>query len=159
MYPRWAVQLGLLKNPAPTEAIPIIPETPRCSRTFHSLDIRLQKGEISPGSSAKKVRKALEAVLAEKVVLERDLERHRVVADLDRTARSRGQRARYPLGHLFDERNQESMLKSLKYGNWKRKEESAPAGLQHAELRVQRAQTRLRGAQKPGLQRGKVLHG
>ena len=65
LYPRSAVSTGLGRISSPQPASQTIPETPRCSRTLHTLDLRLQSGDISPTSSARKVRKALEEVLCQ----------------------------------------------------------------------------------------------
>ena len=103
LYPRREVTVGL------TEAIPtdtdhqLVPKTPRCNRTLRALDQRLQSGEISPTSSARKVRKGLEDALAHMVVLERDIEWRKASDEQDREARSQGKRTRYPQGQLFDQ--------------------------------------------------------
>ena len=73
------------------ETTQTMPETPRCPRTLHALDICHQNGQISPSNSARKVRKGLETVLAEKVMTQRDIERQHAAAKQDRKARSCGE--------------------------------------------------------------------
>ena len=113
LYPWKEVQLSLLEHPPPPQAVPIIPETPRCNRTLHALDIRLRNGEISPGLSARRIRKGLEEVLAEKVVMERDLERREAAAEVDRAARGTGKRQRFPQGQLFDQQYHDEHAEEL----------------------------------------------
>ena len=113
LYPRAAVTTGLLGLASEPQAPQAVPETPRCNRTLHALDNRLRLGEISPTSSARKVRKALEEVLAQKVLLERDLERQNAAAELDRVGRSRGKRTRYPMGFVFDQQYEEDHAEEL----------------------------------------------
>ena len=52
-----------------------VPKTPWCNRTLYALDVRLWNGGISPNQPARKVRKALKDVLADKAMLERVIER------------------------------------------------------------------------------------
>ena len=98
LYPSQEDQAGLQNNALPFQASLTAPMTPQCNRTLHTLDISRQNGGISPGLSAKKVRRALERILAEKELLVKDLERRDAAAELDPLNRSTGKCARYPLG-------------------------------------------------------------
>ena len=113
LFPRQEVRAALSEvspEPQPTQTMP---ETPCCPRTLHALDICRQNGQISPSSSARKVRKGLETVLAEKVMMQRDIERRDAAAKQDREARSHGKRQRFPKGHLFDQRYQQEHAEEL----------------------------------------------
>ena len=138
LYPPAAVRAGLCEISPEPEASQAVLETPRCNRTLHALDNRLRLGEISPGSSARKVRKALEQLLAEKVVMQRDLERRDAAAELDRMARSHGKRQRFPQGQLFDQRYQEEhaeelAARRLEEEGRKRARRTAARAVPHAE--------------------------
>ena len=116
LYPRSAVLKALreLRAVSPeSQAHQPDPETPHSAQTLHALDQKLRQGEISPTSSARKVRKALEKAFAEKVVMERDLERRDAAAELDRAARGNGKRKRFPQGYLFDHNYRESHAEEL----------------------------------------------
>ena len=113
LYPLRDVAAGLRATIPIPQATTAVPETPRCNRTLQALDLRLQTGDISPTSSARKVRKGLEDALAQLVVLERDLEFRDAAAQQDQEARSHGKRTRYPLGHLFDQQYQETHAEEL----------------------------------------------
>ena len=88
--------------PRPEPASQTIRETPRCSRALHTLDLRLQTGNISPTVAVKKVRKGLEDVLAQMAVSEKDLDFHNAAEGQDQETRSHGKCTRNPLGHTSD---------------------------------------------------------
>ena len=140
LYPLRDVEIGLRGAVDVPQGATVIPETPRCNRTLHALDQRLQSGEISPTSSARKVRKGLEDALAAMVVLQRDLEIFKASATQDEEARGNGKRTRYPLGHLFDQQYQETHAEEISA----RKEEEAER--KRARLRAARAEKRAEGS-------------
>ena len=95
------------------QASTVIPKTPRCMLTLHALDLRVQTGVISPTLSARKVRKGLEDVHAQLVVLERDLEFQDAAVQQDQEAGNHGKRTRYPLGRVFDQQYPETHAEEL----------------------------------------------
>ena len=52
-------------------------------------------------------------MLAERSLLEKDIERRDAATELDQVARSHGKRTRYPLGQLFDQKYQEDHAEEL----------------------------------------------
>lgn len=68
-----------------------------------ALDLRLQKSRISCDQSARKVRKPLKDVLAQKTVLERDMKRRNASEAQDREVRSQGKHTWFLQGQLFDQ--------------------------------------------------------
>ncbi|EIW69290.1 hypothetical protein TREMEDRAFT_15010, partial [Tremella mesenterica DSM 1558] len=105
LYPIGRVYHALQENhqitpPPPENQNPLIPTTPTTMTSLSELDQMIQRGEITPRSTLKKTRSGLEKVMAEKILLERDMSYRQAAEELDREARSK-KRQRYPQGHLF----------------------------------------------------------
>jgi len=78
------------------------PETPHNSQSIQAINRKVRRGEISPTKAFSKTQKALEKALAEKVLLEKDMERRDAAEAVERAARASKERTRFPQGHLFD---------------------------------------------------------
>ncbi len=73
----------------------------------------VQRGEIPPKTAILKMSKAFERVEAEKVLLEKDLEKRWAAEELDKAARGSNKRTRFPQGQLFDQKYQENHAQEL----------------------------------------------
>ena len=102
LYPLGEVNDG--RPITPPRSIPLSQdlETPHTSQAIQVIDRRLRRNEISPRKAYEKTQKALEQALAEKVLLEKDLERREAAETLDRATRGSQKRQRFLQGHLFD---------------------------------------------------------
>jgi len=75
-----------------------------------------------------KTQKALEQALAEKVLLEKDLERREAAETLDRATRGSQKRQRFPQGHLF---TLNDMLRSWQSERYRKMKGGEPDGKEH----------------------------
>ena len=96
-----------------TRITPVTPITPHNKATSQAMVRGVQRGENSPTTAILKMSKAFERVEAEKVLLEKDLEKRWAAEELDKAARGSNKRTRFPQGQLFDQKYQEDHAQEL----------------------------------------------
>ncbi len=96
-----------------TRITPVTPITPHNKATSQAMVRGVQRGEILPTTAILKMSKAFERVEAEKVLLEKDLEKRWAAEELDKAARGSNKRTRFPQGQLFDQKYQEDHAQEL----------------------------------------------
>jgi hypothetical protein len=107
----------------PDREIPCIePETPHNTCMQQAINRQLCRGEISPSTAYRKTSKALEKAWAERVVIEKDLEKRQAADKLDKEAKGGGKSTRFPQGQLFDQQYQEEHAGELEERRGREKE-------------------------------------
>lgn len=93
-------------TPPPADATVDQP-TPHSSRMLRIMERKLKSGTLDARAAFQKTAKALEMVMAEKVLLELELERHKASEAMERAARGKGKLTRFPKGHVYSQKYQE----------------------------------------------------
>lgn len=104
LWPMSQTIMGALPSTPGPNNPQILPETPYTSRTLHIINTQVYQGEMTEVQAFEKTRKALESVMAAKVLLEKDLERHRETRKLQDAVDKGGKKPRYPHGELYDQK-------------------------------------------------------
>ena len=109
-------------TPEPTLGV-VVPETPENERTLRRIKSQVRTGEVSHKMAFEKTAKALERMMAEETLAQKELKRNRDLQALAEAARNGNKRTRYTGGRFFDptyqqenatelERRKEAELKS-----------------------------------------------
>jgi hypothetical protein len=96
--------------------------TPQSSRMLRTMERQVKSGSLDPAKAFQKTAKALETMMAEKVLLELELERHKASEAMERAARGRGKLTRFPKGHVYSQRYHEEHAVELAARKAKEKE-------------------------------------
>lgn len=88
------------------------PITPQSARMVQQLNCQVRQGVLSPTKALLKTEKGFEKLFAEKVLLEKDIEKRKAAEELDRVAKGSKKRTRFPQGHVYDQNTRRNMLQS-----------------------------------------------
>lgn len=109
----------------PSNDVSVNHSTPQSSHMIRTMELQVKSGSLDAVTAFHKTSKVLQTVLAEKVLLERDLEERRASKTAKRGARGRRKITRFPNGHAYSQRYQEEHAVKLTARKEKEKEDRA----------------------------------